>query len=821
MTDNHVLDGSPYALSEDEKAPLFKQDLLDELRHHYDNNALYRRFCLNRGFDPHDFQGTLTDIPHVPVHVFKTLGPKLASVQAPEIRTQLQSSATSGRPSTVMLDKITARRQTRAMARVMRDVLGPERRHFCILDIDPLSPKAVNLGARGAAIRGYLNFASSASYFIDSDAPGAPLVFDEQAFVEHVSGLTEPPVIFGFTFVLYSSVIRPMLEHGVRLSLPPGTSVIHIGGWKKLEAERVSKEQFNNDVATVLGIDPQRVVDIYGFTEQMGLNYPDCTHGWKHVHNYSEVIVRDEHDLSVCPDGKPGLLHFLSPLPHSYPGNSVLTDDIGVLESGTCGCGRSGRRFRVLGRAAKAEVRGCGDIMADKVATIDLSSVILGGRGERGGKLEIHHGHLSTQATDSPAQLRDLIAGLETQQKWLAEQPVELIIGLLGAARERWQQDSRLEPYQRHGLDFLISWADPTRLRSLLDTALHGRRGHLDMWLPRDDCPGGALRAFPRGLVSHWLSGNVPLLGMFAIIQAWLTKNVNLVKIAAEGTEVLPALLDGFRGLTYVSPGGQQISGDEFLKTIALVYFDRNQRELAEIFSSAATARIAWGGRAAVEAVTALPRRYDCQDILFGPKLSMMMIGKERLVDERSLRKLARRAATDSSVFDQFACASPHTIFVEKGAEISPHLFAEQLAGAMETALVRLPAPLPDVGQANKIRSAIAEYDFVGDSWADEDLRWTVLFDEGSTLPEPTYHRVITVRAVDDLRDVVGAVDDGIQTVGFAVDGARRLDLARELAARGAVRFPEIGRMTHFDSPWDGIYMADRLVRWVTLGGPV
>jgi hypothetical protein len=33
-------------------------------------------------------------------------------------------------------------------------------------------------------------------------------------------------------------------------------------------------------------------------------------------------------------------------------------------------------------------------------------------------------------------------------------------------------------------------------------------------------------------------------------------------------------------------------------------------------------------------------------------------------------------------------------------------------------------------------------------------------------------------------------------------------------------RFPDLGRMTFFDSPWDGLFPMDRLVKWVTLGGP-
>ena len=325
----------------------------------------------------------------------------------------------------------------------------------------------------------------------------------------------------------------------------------------------------------------------------------------------------------------------------------------------------------------------------------------------------------------------------------------------------------------------------------------------------------------PRGIVSHWLSGNVALLGMFALLQSILTKNANILKVSASESQALPVLLDTFKGIQYTTPGGHTISGDDLLETIAVVYFDRHQTKLAEKFSANADVRIAWGGREAIESVSALPKKYTSQDILFGPKLSMMVVGKDALDSDKAIRKLIRRAATDSSVFDQFACASPHTIFVEKGGLISPQEFAEKLAAAMDKALVRLPTQVPDIGQTNKIRSKIAEYGFIGESWHDRHLRWTVLFDEGAELVEPTYQRVITVKAVDNVFEVVNCVHEDIQTVGLAMTGEKRLQFANDIMLKGAMRCPDVGYMTHFDSPWDGLFAVDRLVRWVTLGGPM
>ncbi|MEY8213818.1 MAG: acyl-CoA reductase, partial [Colwellia sp.] len=60
-----------------------------------------------------------------------------------------------------------------------------------------------------------------------------------------------------------------------------------------------------------------------------------------------------------------------------------------------------------------------------------------------------------------------------------------------------------------------------------------------------------------------------------------------------------------------------------------------------------------------------------------------------------------------------------------------------------------------------------------------------------------------------------------IQTVGLAMRGDKRLKFANAITMQGAMRCPDIGHMTHFDSPWDGLYAIDRMIRWVSLGGPL
>ena len=61
--------------------------------------------------------------------------------------------------------------------------------------------------------------------------------------------------------------------------------------------------------------------------------------------------------------GEQGLIQVCSALPTSFPGFLLLTEDLGqIVDYDGCPCGRRGVCFRFVGRAPKAEVRGCGNV---------------------------------------------------------------------------------------------------------------------------------------------------------------------------------------------------------------------------------------------------------------------------------------------------------------------------------------------------------------------------------------------------------------------------------------------------------------------------
>ena len=141
--------------------------------------------------------------------------------------------------------------------------------------------------------------------------------------------------------------------------------MLHSGGWKKLTAEAVDKEAFARRLAEMLGCPPERILDFYGMIEQVGTVLVDCAAGHKHAPAFADVLIRRPHTLAPADFGETGMIEVLSVLPSSYPGQALLTEDLGVLlGADDCPCGRKGTYFRFVRRIEQAEVRGCGDVFA-------------------------------------------------------------------------------------------------------------------------------------------------------------------------------------------------------------------------------------------------------------------------------------------------------------------------------------------------------------------------------------------------------------------------------------------------------------------------
>ena len=433
----------------------------------------------------------------------------------------------------------------------------------------------------------------------------------------------------------------------------------------------------------------------------------------------------------------------------------------------------------------------------------------------KGPHIGLDEGHETAPVLDG---LEAVVAALRASQQRLRAMAFDDLLGLCDAAARSWTQSEHpLADFIRgNHLGFLPLWLRRANLQMLAQRSLRGRPEALDRFLPLEEKDPVLVRAQPRGVVVHWVAGNVPVLGLLSLVQAMLCKNANLVKVSHNRPGILPYLLAALSEVSYTNARGEQFSGRELTDTMAVVYADRRDRAAAEELSRLADVRVAWGGREAVEAVVNLPRRYDTEDIVFGPKVSLAIVAAERLADQAAARRTAAAIAADACAFDQQGCNSPHTVFVERGGAVSPAEFARVLGEAMEAQCRRDSLEEVDPAGAMKVLAVRTEYAMRGEAHHSRDIQWAVLYsDEDKGLAEPCCLRTLFVRPVGDVFEVAAFCSSQTQTAGLAVDDRRRA-LADALTARGVQRCPTVGAMRIYDAPWDGLFAMDRLVRWVS-----
>lgn len=157
----------------------------------------------------------LSDIPFIPVRLFKTL--TLRSIAINEVMKTVTSSGTSGMAtSQVYLDRDTASLQTKALVQTMSSILGNVRVPMLIVDSPSTTTDRNSFSARGAGVRGFSMFGRPVVYAFD----GAMnlRIDDVRKFAETYGG--GRVLLFGFTSVIWEHLLEKLdhLEVNIDLS---------------------------------------------------------------------------------------------------------------------------------------------------------------------------------------------------------------------------------------------------------------------------------------------------------------------------------------------------------------------------------------------------------------------------------------------------------------------------------------------------------------------------------------------------------------------------------------------------------------------------
>ncbi|MGK0442343.1 MAG: hypothetical protein ACJA0N_002153 [Pseudohongiellaceae bacterium] len=346
-----------YTHNAQQKSDFLSPHLLALTTHHYQHCSAYKNYIDGVVGGIHQVEA-LANIPPLAAALFKSN--RLVSVEEKAVFKTLRSSGTSGTAlSTIILDQQTAQLQTKALGKILQTIIGKQRLPLLLVDHNSLLADSADFSARGAGVQGLAMFGRDQTYLLDQT-----MLLNVEALDQFYQQYKNKPVLmFGFTFMVWQHLLDVLKTNDKHYNFSQLT-LLHSGGWKKLNDKAVSNRKFEQLAKASLGANTQ-IHNFYGMVEQTGSIYIACEHGHLHVPIYADIRIRHPQTFELVNHGEQGLIETLSILPRSYPGHAILTQDIGRIDGeDSCSCGRLGKTFTVLGRQQKAVVRGCSDSYA-------------------------------------------------------------------------------------------------------------------------------------------------------------------------------------------------------------------------------------------------------------------------------------------------------------------------------------------------------------------------------------------------------------------------------------------------------------------------
>lgn len=323
----------------------------------FDHNAPYRRFCEGRRVAPRAV-ADWREIPALPTVAFKEL--ELSCLPPAERTVVFHSSGTTGhRPSrhfhgaeSLALYEVSLRAWFRAT--VLGDLPLENESFFLCLTPPPAQAPHSSLVHMFETLRGA--FGGADSRFVGQVAADGAWHLEFAATLRALDAAradARPVVLLGTAFSLV-----PLLDHFAatprRFDLPPGSRVMETGGYKG-RSRSLPKTGLHALLTERLGVPPSLIFSEYGMSELSSQAYDGAAGGparaprcfqfppWARVQ-----IVSPETGREVA-DGETGLLRVCD-LANAFSVLAIQTEDLAV---------RRADGFELLGRAARAEPRGC------------------------------------------------------------------------------------------------------------------------------------------------------------------------------------------------------------------------------------------------------------------------------------------------------------------------------------------------------------------------------------------------------------------------------------------------------------------------------
>ena len=437
-------------------------------------------------------------------------------------------------------------------------------------------------------------------------------------------------------------------------------------------------------------------------------------------------------------------------------------------------------------------------------------------------------GNLRKFESLSPSDIRVILKEAKELKEKLRGVKTEEILDIFQKVSDAWLQEDYI--HRNIALDFLPSRIGFSKemiiegietMSSLLSkdgmqTRLLSDLEHinyLDDWV-YNHYFRGYIKAEPLGVVTHVSAGNVFVGGVDSLIQGIITKNVNIMKMSSVDP-IFPVLFaKSLKDFDYTGV---------LHKSMALINWKGGNDDIENIIKKECDAIVVYGGATTIKAY----RRnlgLHCKLIEYGPKYSFVMVDKNEL-HKQGVDKCAKLIAKDAIMWEQSACSSPHTVYVE-GEESAKELL-KAIGKAYDEWAQEIPqgevyedeaVEITKVRELAKVNRALGN----GDYYFSEKNLSTIVLQSNTEFQISCHNRTLFLKSVNSLDDVIDSVKEMgeyIQTVSILSSDKRAKELSSKLASFGADRFVELGRMSvrKHGTPHDGTRGLGTLIRWVSL----
>jgi long-chain-fatty-acid---luciferin-component ligase len=342
-----------FELSLDEQRAFRERSVRAAFAWHVAACPVYRRLVVQRGIDPAGVASgeiALDAVPVIPTSAFKRTA--IRSVPPDDVVMLSRSSGTRGPVSTVGRDRTSLER-----------LLGSVRAGTSLIHAwDEDEIEMVHLGPdRAEAGEIWFPYVMSlvellhptrhrlvgGAFEVDAAIADVRSLLDERAHV----GVIGPPF-------LVAALIQRIAERKQAIRAGDRLTVVTAGGWKRFTGEQIERGEFEARICEVLQLSgAAQVRDAFNQVE-LNTVCMECRAHRKHVPAWVHATTREPDGFAALPRGEVGLLSFLDASARSYPA-FLVTDDVGVVEEGLCGCGRVGTTVAIHRRLTTRAQRGC------------------------------------------------------------------------------------------------------------------------------------------------------------------------------------------------------------------------------------------------------------------------------------------------------------------------------------------------------------------------------------------------------------------------------------------------------------------------------